>query len=169
MQPSQNRAPDNLRSGDVLLFRVVESSNWLDRLIGWGQKIIHQAPSNATYCHAALIGSDASHIFEARWPKIHNVQMDWAKMSKRNKIEVYRVNLTPEQVTKIMDYARLCLGRWYDFLAILTFGLLQLGSTAVCSQFVWDCFTAAGVCLCPYESLESPDDLAASTLLEKVA
>ena len=155
--------------GDILAFRVTAQSTLLDRMIGWGQKKIGQAPTTAAYCHAALVGSDADHMYEARWPRIHNVALDWGSLLERNTIDVFRATLmTPEQMARVMVYAKGRLGEWYDVAAILSFGLVQFGHAAVCSQYVWECFTAAGVCLCPYEDLESPDDIAGSLILTKI-
>lgn len=156
--------------GDILLFRVSSSSNWLDKIIGWGQRVIHEAPTDAAYCHVALVGPDSSHMFEAKWPKIHNVPIDLKAIQKNIVLEVYRVKaITAQEVDQVMNFAQGRIGRRYDILAILTFGYVQIGPSAVCSQFVWESFTAAGLCLCPWRDLTSPDDIANSGLLEKVA
>ena len=159
----------NVQSGDILLYRVAAGSTWLDKLIGWGQKIIHQAPTNAEYCHVALVGPLSNWLYEAHWPKIRNVLIDWVAMTRRNTVEAYRVkDITPEQIKKVMIYADKRVGEWYGLLTILTFGIFQFGPSAVCSQYVWECFTAADIALCEFENLESPDDLAASKRLVRV-
>jgi hypothetical protein len=159
----------NSKAGDVLLFRVSSSSNTLDRLIAWGQRIIHESPTTADYCHVALVGPDPEHMYEAKWPRIHNVPIDLGALQKNIILETYRNrNLTPEQIGLLMNYAQKHVGQRYDLLALLTLGYVQLGRTAVCSEFVWRAFTSAGVLLCPWSALESPDDIAASALLEKV-
>ncbi len=159
----------NVEPGDILLFRVTSRSPLLDRLIGWGQKVIKQAPSSAAYCHAALVGPDSGRLYEARWPKIHNIPIDWETLRKRNPIEVYRVkDIRPEQVSAVLRFAENRVGRRYDVPAILTFGIIQFGHATVCSQFVWEAFTAADICLCPWEDLESPDDLATSHCLVRI-
>jgi hypothetical protein len=159
----------NVQPADIVLYRVTGSSNWLDKLIGWGQRIIHQAPSKATYCHVAIVGPDTAHIYEARWPRIQNSLFDLSTIEKTLIVEVYRVKtMTPEQISGIMAAAHKRIGQRYDVLAILTFGILQIGPAAVCSQYVYECFLTANVVLCPWESLESPDDIAASALLERV-
>lgn len=159
-----------LEPGDILLSRVDRRSNWVSRLIAWGQKrIIHKAPPDADYCHAALVGPDALHLYEARWPKIRNIAIDWKDLTSHGAVEVYRVkDITPAQVDLVLKAAYARLGEWYDVLTILTFGTIQLGPASVCSQYIWECFTYADVVLCPWQNLESPDDLAVSTRLRLV-
>ena len=158
-----------MQLADILLFRVGPKSTLLDRLIGWGQRVIHQAPTKLEYCHVAMIGPDPDSLFEARWPRIHNILLDMPDLQLHNPVEVYRLKgITQQQVNTVLEYAKHREGEWYNLTAILTFGAIQLGHSAVCSQYVWECFTAAGVCLCPYEDLESPDDIAGSDKLERV-
>lgn len=158
-----------IQPGDVLLFRATSSSNLLDRLICWGQRIIHAAPSDADYFHVGIVGNDVNHFYQAVWPKIANTVLDCTTINKTTIIEVYRVKgITVGQVQAVMATAQSRVGEWYDVLAILTFGMIQLGHTAVCSQYVWQCFLNAGLVLCPFEALESPDDIAASSLLQRV-
>jgi uncharacterized protein YycO len=160
----------DFQPGDILLFRVSSSSNWLDKLIGWGQRVIREAPTNAAYCHVALVGPDGEHLYEAKWPKIHNIPINVNALQKNIILETYRVKgISGPEIRLVMDYARDHVGRHYDVLALLTFGYVQMGRSAVCSQFVWEAFTAAARVLCPYKDLTSPDDIAASPLLEKVA
>ena len=85
-------------------------------------------------------------------------------------IEVYRLKqeLTQDQLTKIFTYANSQIGKWYNFLGVLTGGFIQIGPIAFCSQFTWQAFTYAGIVLCPWEELESPDDIAASPLLNRI-
>lgn len=132
--------------------------------------MIHEAPTTAAYCHVALVGPDGSHLYEARWPKIHNVPIDLKSLQKNIILETYRVKgITHGEIQQVMNFAESRIGRRYDVLALLTFGYVQIGPSAVCSQFVWEAFTAAGRCLCEWRDLTSPDDIAASTCLEKVA
>jgi uncharacterized protein YycO len=152
------------QAGDILLFLVTPQSGWLGKLIGWGQKIIGQAPTQVAYEHAALV-SGPGWIIEAYWPKVRKRAFDPSQYSN---VEVWRYqNLTPLQLNNILAYANTHIGEWYNVSALLTFGMVQFGHTVVCSQFVWQAFTAAWISLCPYETLESPDDLAASPLLVK--
>ena len=155
--------------GDLLLFRVSSSSNWLDRLIGWGQRVIHAAPTDADYCHVAIIGPTADRMYQAAWPRIVNSALDCTTVNKTILLEAYRVKgITQGQIQSVLAAAQGRVGEHYDLLAILTFGILQLGKTAVCSQYAWQSFVDAGIVLCPFESLESPDDIAASPIIQRV-
>lgn len=108
-------------------------------------------------------------MYEARWPRIHNGPIALQSVEKNIILETYRVKgLTPDQLQQVMAFCQSRIGRRYDLLALLTFGYLQIGPSAVCSQFVWEAFTAAGICLCPFRDLTSPDDIAASACLERV-
>lgn len=162
-----------IQPADILLFRVAKQSSTLDKLIGWGQKVIHQAPTLAEYCHAALVGPDYApgqpSMIEARWPRVHRIPLDIADLEKRNPVEVYRVkDMTPAQIEDVLGYAMEHVGVRYDMLAILTFGVLQLGNCDVCSQLDWESFTPAGIALCPFQGLLSPDDLAAAKGLIRI-
>lgn len=161
----------NVQPGDILLFRVGPGSSWLDRAIGWGQKLIGQAPTKTAYCHATMVGPDQAHMYESRWPRFHNPEIKWDDLLKRNPIEVYRIkDVTPQQVDGMMKSAATHLGEWYPLLDIFTFGKLQIGGVCYCSESVWrDALNGAGIRLCDFDSMESPDDIAASTLLVKVS
>lgn len=160
----------NLQPGDLLLFRVSVSSNWLDRLIGWGQKVIHQAPTKVAYCHVAIVGPDAESIYEAVWPKVHNITFDLTKIQKNLIVEAYRVrDVTPEQVAKVMAYCQSQIGQWYSVTSIVTFGIIDIGHRPYCSLLAWRAWLAADIILGPDESMVSPDDIAASTKLVRVS
>jgi hypothetical protein len=159
----------NVRPGDLLLFRVSSSSNWLDKLIGWGQKVIHQAPTKAAYCHVALVGFNPLTMYEAKFPTIRLSPINLTGIQKSLILEVYRIKtITSEQITQVIGMAHRRLGEHYDWLAILTLGLLQIGPAAVCSQYIYECFLSANIILCPWSSLESPDNIANSQLLERI-
>lgn len=79
-----------------------------------------------------------------------------------------KVALTDDQLKKIFTYANSQVGKWYNLLGVLTGGYIQIGSFAFCSQFTWQSYTYAGIVLCPWETLESPDDIASSDLLTRV-
>lgn len=151
--------------GDIVLFPVGPASRLISQLVGWGQKIIGQSPSPKQYSHVAIVGPNTSTIIEAYWPHIRVSPLELEGN------EVYRIkNVTPDQVTKMIAYCQREIeeGTLYDMLAILTFGFFQIGGTEVCSQLVYNAGLAAGIVLYPPEFLESPDDIAASTLLIRV-
>jgi len=144
---------------------VTPGSTPLDKLIGWGQKVIHQALTDAAYCHVAIVGPTADQMYEAVVPKVHHIPIDWEKLTKRNTVDVFRVNnVTPEQVARVMAYCKKEEdgGEWYDWLAIASMGFLQFGRASVCSQLGWNAWADADVVLCDTADLESPDDIAAS-------
>lgn len=152
-----------IQTGDFVLYPIGPASRWISRLVGMGQKMIGQAPTRRQYSHVAIVGPDAEHIFEAYYPRTRISPI----ALKGN--EVYRIrNVTPTQVSQMMAYCQAHVGDRYDMLAILTLGFLQLGKTEVCSQLAYDAGLAAGIVLFPPEYLESPDDIAASTLLIRV-
>ena len=158
-----------VKAGDILLFRVIPDSTLLDKLIGWGQNRLGEPRAKGNYCHAAMVGPDAGHIYEARWPRFHNVPIDASDLIKRNVVEVYRIRgITSDQITKMLASAQDHVGEFYDLAAIFTFGMIQLGGTIYCSQAVWRDALAAGIVLWPFEKLESPDDLANSENLEYI-
>jgi hypothetical protein len=162
--------------GDLLLFRVGPGSPFLGKLIGWGQKVIGQAPTKAAYDHVALAGRIRGEIVEAYWPRVRVREYD---PEGDPNVELYRdPNATPQQIDSIMTYAYAHKGEWYNLTGLLTFGLVQLGHSVVCSQFAWKCYmgsdyttagyTPAGITLCPPARLITPDDIAGSASLIKV-
>lgn len=160
----------NVAPGDLLLFRVSSSSNWLDKAIGWGQRVIHQAPTSAEYCHVAIVGPDKDHMYEAVWPRFHNTLIDLGKVQKNLIVEAYRVKQsTPEQVAKVMEFCNGLLGDKYPWISILTFGWLTIGHAPYCSQAAWRAWMHADRILCQDESMVSPDDIAASDNLIRIS
>ncbi len=160
----------NVQAGDLILFRVSSSANWLDKAIGWGQKVIHEAPTKDEYCHVAVAGPTPDRMYEAVWPKFHNTPFDPTKINKNLLIEIYRVNnATPDEVAKVMKYCDGLIGEWYPVFSIATFGLLTIGHAPYCSQAAWRAWMDAKRVLCDDERMVSPDDIAASTELTRVS
>lgn len=157
-----------LQPGDILCWRVSSEASWYQRLIGWGERRLKQVNSDKyNYFHVGFVGPGVFHYYESKPPVICNSDVPDPLPSY---IEVYRlkVPLTPTQLSKIWSYANSQLGKWYNFLGVLTGGFIQIGSIAFCSQFTWQAYTYAGIVLCPWESLESPDDIANSQILYRV-
>jgi len=162
---------DILQPGDLILFRVGPTSTWLDRMIGRAQKWIGEdPPSVKEFCHVGIVGPGGNTIIEARWPKVKIGPLDLPDLLTRNPIDFYRVkDIPPEQVSAVLAYAVTQLGQWYDFAAIATFGFIQLGHAAVCSQYVWEWFlNGAGIELCKWSPLISPDDIAGSSITRRL-
>jgi hypothetical protein len=164
----------NVQAGDILCFRVGPKSSILDHLIGWGEKIIGQAPTKAEFCHVGILGGPSgTMIYEAIRPCVHVVPMDWPARLARNPIEVFRIKgITPAQINTMMGYAAAHVGDRYDTLSIYSFGLLGTPHSVVCSQYVWWCARAAGYTLCKMDPLDknapTPDDIAASDFIERI-
>lgn len=132
-----------LKSCDILLFKVKDSSSFFRKLIVLGQRLIYKAPPKAKYCHVALVDSDTTLMFEAVWPKTRVSKIDFNKISKTEIVEVYRVQgLTRKQAAEVLTWARNHLDEWYDVALFLT-GWLDIKHAEVCSTFVSRAFKAA--------------------------
>ena len=166
MQSNETAQTITLLPGDLILYRVCEGCNFLDRLIGLGQKWIHQAPSKNAYCHVGIVGPDSEHIYEAAWPAVRNRAFDLKDPPKGITLEVYRVkDSTPAQIAAVMDYCRRAVGQTYDVVALFTLGLISVRHSPYCSLLAWRAWINAGVLLCADEYMVTPDDIAASALL----
>lgn len=151
------------------MWRIGPGASWIDRLIGWGERVLHQAGSRqVNYYHVGFVGPGVFKLYQSKPPVICNSDVPNPLPAY---IEVYRFKepISDDQMRRVFTYANSQLGKWYNFLGILTGGFIQVGSFSFCSQFTWQCFTYAGVVLCPWDELESPDDIAASPLLFKVS
>lgn len=158
-----------LLPGDILLWRIASGASWVDRTIGWGERVLNQAGSKeVNYYHVGFVGPGVLKFYQSKPPCICNSDMPEALPPY---MEVYRLRtpLRDDQLHKIFTYANSQLGKWYNFLGVLTGGFVQVGSFSFCSQFTWQAYTYAGIVLCPWETLESPDDIAASPLLRLVS
>ncbi len=153
-----------IQPGDILCWKAGPGSSWLDRLVAWAQAI---ANDHGDYYHVGFVGPGVFHFYQSKPPVICNSDIP---KDLPDYVEVYRLKtpLTTEQLAKIFSYANSQLGKWYNFLGVISFGTIQIGSVAYCSQFVWQSYTYAGIVLCPWENLRSPDDIAASDLLVRV-
>jgi|SRR6185437_10812215 len=168
--PNQGRNASGmiaLQPGDILMFRIGPGASWYQRLIGWGQRILKEQGGPNAYFHVGFVGPGIFKFYQSKPPAICNSDVP---SPLPDYIEVYRLKnpLSDEQLKKIFTYANSQVGKWYNLLGVLTVGIIQIGSFAYCSQFTWQAYTYAGIVLCPWECLESPDDIAASPLLERV-
>lgn len=156
-----------VQPGDILMYRVAPGAKWIDRLIGWGEKVLHKQQGDSPYFHVAFVGPGVYHIYQSKPPMICNSDIP---NPLPDYIEVYRLKepLTEDQLKKIFTYANSQVGKWYNFLGVITGGFIQIGNFSFCSQFTWQAFTYAGIVLCPWEFLESPDDIAESPLLIQI-
>ena len=159
----------DLRPGDLLLFRIKKSSSITDKFIGWGQKVMRMAPTEASYCHVALVAFDSYWIMEARWPKTRIWKIDWKKYNEKYEVQLFRVkNVTSQQQLDAIHWAEDHLNEWYDLPSFL-FGWIQFKHAELCSTFVTKAEKAAKV----YFKTEkngfiTPDQVAAQSLIERI-
>jgi hypothetical protein len=155
-----------MQPGDLLLFRVLPSAPAWDKLIGWGERMLKQSnAAKKNYYHVAFVSPDTKKMWSAQ-PLTLNLYDIPDPLPPY--IEVYRTidPLTPDQLTKIFEYAESVKGTWYNWVGVGTAGYVQLGHFLYCSQFTWIAYSKPGVYLCPFEFLESPDDIALSPLIK---
>jgi hypothetical protein len=156
-----------LQPGDVLLWRVVPQAPWKDRLIGWGENLIHQVASDGyEYYHVAFVSNDTNQMYSSQPPKI-----DLYPIPKPlpDYVEVYRT-ITPldhVQLINIFKYAESRRGRPYPFIGVLTIGWLS-GNLEFCSQYTEDSFACGQVVLSDDIRFTTPDDIANSSLIKRV-
>ena len=156
-----------LRPCDILLWRCDPSSSWVERLIGWGESLLHEsAPGGRQYYHVAFVSANPALMYSSEPPKIDLYPVP---DPLPDNIEVYRLKATPtpDQIAAIVAYAESRCGRWYPFLGVLTAGWLS-GNLEFCSQYTEDSLAAGQIVLSTDIRFTSPDDIAASPLLTPV-
>jgi len=160
---------EDVKQGDLLLFKVKPSSPIVDKLVGWGQKLLGHAPTKAEYCHVALVAFDPTYVMEARWPKTRIAKIDWVKWDKEDTLELFRVkNATPRQILDAIQYCEDNLGKWYNVLELLG-GWVNIRHAEICSTFVQKAYKSAGIEFKTNASgFVTPDEIAASPLLERI-
>lgn len=157
-----------LQPGDILLWRVGPEASWVDRLIGWGESMIHEkTPQKAQYYHVAFVSGDVTKMYSSQPLRIKLYSVPDPLPSW---IEVYRLKGTidPEGLGRVFAYADSRCGRFYDFLGVFTAGRIELGGLEFCSQLTEDAFFEYPIALSPDVRFSSPDDIAASTALTRV-
>jgi hypothetical protein len=65
-------------------------------------------------------------------------------------------------------YANSQEGVGYNWIGAVTLGWVEIAGKPFCSEFVWRVCTYAGIVLCPWTTFLSPDDIAASSIIEKL-
>lgn len=157
-----------LKPGDILLWRITPESPWFDRAIGWGETKTGQVNSKfVNYYHAGIVGVDPLHFYDSRPGGVKNdlIPIPWPSY-----IEVYRMKVpfTDDELKKMWIYANSQLGVGYNWIGVLTAGLVQIMGKPFCSELVWRIATYAGRFICPWKTCLSPDDIAASLQLERI-
>jgi len=135
-----------LRSGDLLFYRPTKKSGISAWFITWAQNVIGKSPIHGPgYCHVALIDEDTDYLFEARWPKTRRWKINWKKLDKHYKIELWRVRKgNVEKVKKVVKWCSENLGLFYD-IGLFIWGLFDFKHAEVCSTFVSKAWAEAGV------------------------
>lgn len=161
-----------LRPGDILLYRpksVFHVSAWF---IAWAQNVTGKTPHNVTYCHVAIVDENTDNMLESRWPKSHCIPIDWKKLDKEYKIELWRVKkVTQDQIDKALEWAHENVGQWYD-LGLFIWGWIDTKHEEVCSTFVSKAWANAGIEFKQIKkigvgTLITPDEIAGNTDLIK--
>jgi uncharacterized protein YycO len=158
----------NLQPGDILLWRIDAQASWIDRFVGWGERKTGQPrPNGSDYYHVGIVGPDALHYYDSAPGGVKNrdIPSPWP-----DHLEVYRfkVPLTPDEMVKMWQYANSQIGTGYNYIGVLTAGLVQILGKPFCSELVWRDCTYADRVICPWETCLSPDDIAASDQLLRV-
>lgn len=157
-----------LQPGDILAWRITPEAKWFDRLIGWGERRIGEVNSQTVnYYHVGIVGVDPLHFYDSQPGGVDN--RDLPKPLPDN-VEVYRFKepLTPDELLKMWTYANSQKGRGYNYLGVLTAGLVQVFGKPFCSELVWRIGTYAARFICPWQTCLSPDDIVASLYLTRI-
>lgn len=157
-----------LQPGDVLLWRIDPGAPWVDRLIGWGERRLGQGiKGKADYYHVGFVSRIPGQFYESKPPRI---ALSPIPNPLPSYVETYRLRSPPhpDLLKAVFDYADTRVGNLYDFLGVLTGGFVEIAGLEFCSKFTNDSFSYAGIVLCPNQELISPDDIAASPLLQRV-
>ena len=158
-----------LKPTDILLWRVSPGSNWIDRLVGWGERFTSQVNSNqVNYYHVAMVGVDPLHYYDSAPGGVKNSLIP---IPLPPNIEVYRfiMPIGDLQQKAMWTYANSQLGTGYNYVGVFSAGLIEVLGKPFCSELVWRMGTYAGVVVCPWKTCLSPDDIAASPILKRVS
>ncbi len=122
---------------------LFNSNSFIGRCIKW--------QSRGKFSHAAII-SNFGEIYESRefvgvrkMPTLHA-----ALGGAHDRVELFNVDLTPQQTVSVIRFCESHLGKPYDYLSVLRFITRHKEDRAsrakwFCSEFVFDAFKSAGV------------------------
>ena len=157
-----------LQAADILAYRIKPRSPLVSELVALGERLLGEQNGKQAFSHVAIVDENGTGFYEAYWPAVRWRPLHWSVENKTEQIEVFRFpGLSPGQLADILSYARRHVGERYDILAILTFGMVTNHHAAVCSEYVWRAYHAAGITLCPWEKLVSPDEISGSKFLQR--
>ncbi len=130
-----------IRQGDVIMYPVTGRSGLTSKLVAIGELLFGAGHGFEQYSHVAIASKRPGYQWEWKWPWSGEYHID-----KNRPYEVWRIgNPTEEQREKILEYCARHRGEWYNMIGLLTFGLLGLKRTAVCSQGAGRAYAHAGI------------------------
>ena len=114
-----------------------------------------------------MVGPDYRHLYDSRPGGVNNRLVE---DSATPDMEVYRMiePFTDDELNAMWTYANSQKGVGYNWIGVLTVGMIEVWGKPFCSELVWRMATYAGRVLCPWETCLSPDDIAASLLIKRV-
>jgi hypothetical protein len=85
-------------------------------------------------------------------------------------VEVYRLKVAPsqDQIAAIFAYAESRRKRCYDFIGVLTVGMVELGGLEFCSKYTEDSFAAGQIVLSSAIQFPTPDQIVCSPLSSRI-
>ncbi len=140
-------------AGDIVLYPAGPKSEFSSRLVIAGEIMAGLGAGLEMYSHAAILANSPGYQFEAKFPFT-----GWFKIDTSRSYEIWRIgNPTLNQRAQIINWCKSRLGKLYNIVGVLTFGLIELPDTYYCSQFACLAYASAG--LHPGDKIMSPDSI----------
>ena len=145
-----------IKSGDLLFYKVTPQSNWIAKLIASVQIWRKEGTEAVSYSHVSIVSHDLNWQLEAHWPKTRLSPIDWTDP----RIEVWRVkDATACDIHGILSWCYCNLDKPYDIGQILL-GLFMWNNAYSCTEFVVKPFLLADIDLAPNAgSFIAPNEL----------
>jgi len=155
--------------GDIVVWKVIKNTkSWFSRLLAWAFPKIGQGGTvcKPSFSHSAVLSEKYGYVYESTWPKTRHAPIPY-KDYVNYELEVYRISgITHAQRITILRTCQENLGKWYDVLEILSFGLINLRKYDACSEYVRRAYRAAGITLGKKKDyLVSPNEIVYETSL----
>lgn len=153
---------------DILCWRVTPEAPLFGRMIGWAERKMGEQRGDAAYYHVAFVSPMTSWMYASKPPMIDLYPIPNPLPTY---VEVHRLRIpaTPEQYHQIFSYAHSRKGRPYDFIGVLTAGMVELGGLEFCSLYVLNSFANGQIVLASNIEFPTPDDIAGSSLIARIA